>query len=90
MRITNGEALHQVLLQGKERLRGVFFGHVHQSISMYRDGILYTSALSSWSQYHAWPGQVETVRDEGAEPGFNVVSLTHDQTYIRPYRFQVK
>lgn len=90
MRITNGETLHQVLLQAKDRIRGVFFGHVHQDISMYRDGILYTSALSSWGQYYAWPGQVDTVPDKSAQPGFSVVSLTSEQTYIRRWNFQVE
>jgi 3',5'-cyclic-AMP phosphodiesterase len=91
MRITNGEALHETLLLAKNRLRGVFFGHVHQSISMYRDGILYTSGLSSWSQLHGWLGLTETVRDEGAECGFNVVTLTDDgTTYVRRWRFRVE
>ncbi len=91
MRITNGEDVHALLKKAKDRLRGVFFGHVHQNISMYRDGILYTSGLSSWSQFHAAPGQVDTVHDEGAECGFNVVHLTTDgATYIRRYRFRVE
>jgi Icc protein len=89
MRTVNGEAVHQVLLKARNRLRGVFFGHVHQNISMYCDGILYTSALSSWNQFHAWPGQVETIHDEDAEPGFNIVTLTGNQTYIRRCRYRV-
>lgn len=91
MRITNGEDVHNILKKRKDRLRGVFFGHVHQNISMYRDGILYTSALSSWGQFHAAPEQIETIHDEGAECGFNVVHLTADGgTYIRRYRFRVE
>ncbi len=89
MRITNGDAVHRALLPGRHRIRGVFFGHVHQNISMYRDGILYTSVLSSWDQFHAWPGQVDTISDEGADLGFNIVTLTHDQTFIRRCRFRL-
>lgn len=90
MRITNGEDLHRVLLSAKDRLRGIFFGHVHQGVSMYRDGLLYTSGLSSWSQFKAWPGLTDTTHDVGAECGFNVVTITHNQTFIRHWRFRVK
>lgn len=89
MRITNGEDFHAALLPARHRLRGVFFGHVHQNLSMCRDGILYSSVLSSWAQLHAWPGQTETVVDTDAEPGFNLVTLTHNQTYIRHCRYAV-
>jgi Icc protein len=89
MRITNGEDFHRALLPARERLRGVFFGHVHQNLTMYRDGILYNSALSSWNQFHAWPGQEPTVEDLGAEPGYSIVTLTRNQTYIRRCRYHV-
>ncbi|HEX2907369.1 MAG TPA: metallophosphoesterase [Phototrophicaceae bacterium] len=88
-RMTNGEDFHRALLPARARLRGVFFGHVHQNLTMYRDGILYSSVRSSWVQFHAWPGLAETRVDVGSEPGFNVVSVTRDQTYIRHYRFAV-
>lgn len=88
MRITNGEDLHGVLLKARDRLRGVFFGHVHQNIQMLKDGILYTSALSSWCQFHSWPGLEDTI-DDDSEPGFNVVTLTRDQTFIRRWQFRL-
>ncbi|MEZ4667108.1 MAG: metallophosphoesterase [Anaerolineae bacterium] len=88
MRTINGETLHTVLQKSRHRLRGVFFGHVHQNIQMLKDGILYTSALSSWCQFHSWPGLADTVDDTG-EPGFNVISLTRDQTFIRRWQFRV-
>jgi len=88
MRITNGEALHQILLKAKDRLRGVFFGHVHQNIQTYQDGILYTSTSGSWSQLNSWPGSMDTVPDDDT-PGFNVVSMTGNQTFIRRWNFTV-
>lgn len=88
MRITNGEALHEVLLKAKDRLRGVFFGHVHQNIQMLRDGILYTSALSSWNQFSSWPGSSDTIEDDD-NPGFNVVHMTGNQTFIRQWSLRV-
>ena len=87
MRMTNGEELHQALLPARDRLRGVFFGHIHQNQQVLRDGILYSSVLSSWYQIHSWPGQTETTYEPDAEPGFNVVTITHNQTYIRHHRY---
>jgi Icc protein len=89
MAVQNGEDLHRALLPARQRMRGVFFGHVHQNIEMYRDGILYSSVLSSWCQFHAWPGMPDTTPDLHADPGFNHVMITRDQTFIRRYRFRV-
>ncbi|RMF79360.1 MAG: hypothetical protein D6737_11680 [Chloroflexi bacterium] len=89
MGITNGDAVHQALRPARQRLRGVFFGHVHQNLTIVRDGILYSSVLSSWAQLHAWPGMTRTTPDIGAEPGFNVVTITREQTFIRHHRFAV-
>lgn len=86
MRMDNGEAFHQALLPARDRLRGVFFGHVHQNTSTVRDGILYSSVLSSWYQLHTYPGLAAIVSDR-ADPGFAVVTLTRTQTFIRYYRF---
>ena len=87
MRMENGEALHQTLLPARHRLRGVFFGHIHQPSQTLRDSILYSSVLSSWYQIHSWPGQTRTTLEPDAEPGFSVVTVTADQTHIRCHRF---
>ena len=89
MRITNGEAFHQVILQARHRLCGVFHGHIHQNTSTYRDGVLYSSALSSWVQFHSYPGMTKTQGDTDARPGFSVVTLTQETTFIRRYWFDV-
>jgi Icc protein len=88
MRTMNGEDVHRSLLKAHNRLRGVFFGHVHQNINMYSDGILYTSGLSSWNQFHAWPGQAATIPHVDSNPGFNIVTLTHNGTYIRHCQYR--
>ncbi len=87
MRTTNGEAFHAAILPARERIRGVFFGHVHQNLDTLRDGILYSSALSSWTQFMNWPDTTETTTDERAEPGYSVVMVYPNQTYIRRHRF---
>lgn len=83
MSLANGEALHAALYPARERLRGVFFGHIHQNFQVQRDGILYTSVPSPWYQIHSWPEQVKTQLDPDTRPGFNVVTVTATQTVIR-------
>lgn len=86
--LDNGEALHRVLLQARTRLRGVFYGHIHENTATTRDGITYYSALSGWFQTRTWPGQSEPFHDPMVEPGFNVVTLTASDTFVRFYRFR--
>lgn len=87
MGIQNGVMFHDAILPAKHRIRGVFFGHVHQNLDIVKDGILYSSCLSSWAQFQAYPTMTHTTSDAGAEPGFSVVQVTPDQTFIRRYRY---
>ncbi len=89
MKMANGDALHEALKPAKERIRGVFYGHIHQPSQTIRDGILYSSVRSSWYQIHSWPGQTETIVEPDSEPGFNVVTITRDQTHIRYHRYPI-
>lgn len=90
MRMTNGEDFHRALLPAQPRLRGVFHGHVHQGVDIFRDGILYSSVVSSWYQIHSWPGQTDTLGDFDNKPGYNVVTVTPQQTFIRRHHFEVE
>lgn len=84
MMTDNGDDVHAALLPAADRVRGVFFGHVHQNISFHRDGILYSAVNSSWTQFHTLPGQgLETLNDLDADPGFNVVTVTTAGLYIQ-------
>ncbi len=87
MLIQNGESLHQALLPARNRLRGVFHGHVHQSMQTVRDGILYVSVASVFSQFAAWPGDRETRYDPDHDPGYNFVHLLAEQTIIHQHTF---
>ena len=87
MRTANGEQVHAAILPARDRLRGVFFGHLHQNVDVMQDGILYSSVASSWFQLEAYPGLIETTPDRGAELGYSVVTITAQQTFIRRCRF---
>lgn len=89
MRMTNGDDFHKALLPARHRLKGVFSGHVHQHVALYQDGILYSHAPSTWYQIHCWPDQDTTLGDRETGPGFNVVTITAAQTFIRRHTFAV-
>lgn len=90
MRTTNGEAVHQVLATAAPRIRGAFFGHVHQDIEFYRDGVLYTSVRSSWRQFETRPDQdMGTLDTPSADPGYALVTITDTGTIIQRFPFRV-
>jgi Icc protein len=87
MLIMNGEAVHQTLLPARDRLRGVFSGHIHQSVQTWRDGILYVAAGSSLLQLSSWPSDEHVWHLEDEPPAFNFVRLMPQQTMVRQHRF---
>jgi hypothetical protein len=87
MLIQNGRQLHQTLLPARNRLRGVFHGHVHQAMQTIRDGILYVSVASVFAQFAAWPNDLVPHYDPQHDPGYNFVHLLAGQTIIHQHTF---
>jgi Icc protein len=87
MLVLNGQALHEALLPARERLRGVFYGHVHQHMQTMRDGILYVAGASTFAQLSAWPGADEPVAEVEHLPAFSFVQLMPEQTLIQQHTF---
>jgi Icc protein len=84
----NGDVAHSILMKAGHRLRGVFSGHIHQAIDLYEDGILYSFAPGPISQGNLFPGK-DGVRGHQVDPspGFSVVTVTTQRTYIRRYSY---
>jgi Icc protein len=87
MLIANGDDLHRALLPARNRLRGVFYGHVHQHMQTIRDGILYFSVASVFSQFGAWPQDITTFYDLNHPPSYAFVHLTPKQTIVHQHTF---
>lgn len=90
MRITNGDALHELFLNAHRRPLGVFHGHIHQNIEVVRDGIPYSSVASSCFQFQGYIG-LETpfpVEPDGY-PGYSVVTVTDQQLFCRRYAYRI-
>lgn len=92
MRTENGDAFHAIVRQARDRLRGVFFGHIHQNIEALQDGVLYAAAASPWCQFMSYPIPENTmvINELDARPGFSVVTITPERTFIRRHHFSIE
>jgi 3',5'-cyclic AMP phosphodiesterase CpdA len=61
MLVRNGLKLHEILQAHRDRVRGVFFGHIHRPMSVFRDGILYASCGSSTMHFPNWPNAATAI-----------------------------
>ncbi|MEM7333081.1 MAG: metallophosphoesterase [Chloroflexota bacterium] len=85
MLIINGQKMHEMLVPIRERVRGVFYGHIHQNMQTLKDGILYVAAGSTFSQFSAWPDDATTGFDPLHPPAYNFVHLMPKQTIIHQH-----
>lgn len=92
MRIENGEAFHEVVRQARDRLCGVFYGHIHQNIQTIRDGVTYVSSGSSWCQFFSYPDPSNThyIHNFNTLPSFNMVTITDTTTAIIRHSFPLE
>lgn len=85
MLIRNGDALHNKLVPVRERIRGVFSGHVHRGMQIVKDGILYSSVASLVGQFNAWPYDAKPQSDPEHPPCFNFVTIIGNQTIVKEH-----
>lgn len=83
----NGPAFHDIVREAGGRLRGVFHGHVHQHMQTWRDGVLYVSVASAFSQFGAWPGDETNRYDTQHPPAYGFVHMMTEQTIIHQHTF---
>lgn len=88
MMLQNGQSLHEVLLPLRGRLRGVFHGHLHQSLHITRDGIAYSVAPSLLRQFQFWIPPSGEIVNHDAPAAFNWVNCMNQQTVVRPIVLQ--
>ncbi|MFK5923994.1 MAG: metallophosphoesterase [Verrucomicrobiota bacterium] len=86
--LTNGPALHQILKDSspdRYRIRGVFFGHTHRSIQLYREGILYSGVASPAFQFSMTPEDGPPSIDASSPLVFNHITFLPNSTAIKEY-----
>lgn len=87
MRILNADKMHALLSRARNRLRGVFHGHIHRGMQMVKDSVVYTAVPSTVAQLTAWPTDREVGWDDHQPPAFNVISIFPDRTMIQQHTF---
>lgn len=86
--MSNGAEVHAVLRKAVPRLQGVFFGHIHQIVDTVQDGVYYCAVQSPLGQPDLWPAVTPERRtDITPTPGFSVVIVTRERTYVRRYGY---
>lgn len=90
MLLTNGNELHQILLKEKDKIMGVFSGHVHRGIIHYHDGILYSSVGSTFCQFIAWPGQELVLFDRLPVGFYNYVTIDNHSVLIKELAYDFR
>jgi 3',5'-cyclic-AMP phosphodiesterase len=81
------EAFQEAIAPARDRIRGVFFGHVHRSCQVVHDGILYCAPPSACAQIISWPTSDDVAPAFEELPGFNIVTVTDNNTIVRQHTF---
>jgi 3',5'-cyclic AMP phosphodiesterase CpdA len=80
-----GEAFRAALAPARKRIRGVFFGHVHHVHQLWREGIFYCAAPSTFGQLASHPQQAVPQPTPEQPAAFNLVTVADDQVTVRQY-----
>jgi 3',5'-cyclic AMP phosphodiesterase CpdA len=86
--LTNGTALHEILKQSspdRHRIRGVYFGHTHRSIQLYREGILYSGVASPTFQFSMAPDEHPPSIELDSPIVFNHITFLPNSTAIKEH-----
>jgi len=83
MLLDRGPEFLEAVTPARDRIRGVFFGHVHRAFQVVRRGILFSSAPSGFVQFHTWPDQESPTAADTEPAGFSLVTVTAGQTTVR-------
>lgn len=83
--MADGIDLHHTLVQHRDTIRGVFFGHIHRGVQIVREGIHYCSVGSPFMGLNYWPEVSETDVDLASPLPYNFVTLTEESTIVKEH-----
>lgn len=85
MLLQNGTEAHRVLRKHKEKLRAVFYGHVHHPLTQFVDGVLYIAAGSMAFDFETLPMNSKADVAILARPSFNLVTISEDSLVAKVF-----
>jgi len=83
MLLLQGEKLHTLFVKHRDKIRGVFHGHIHRGTVNVRDGIRYQSVGSTSLQFGIMPFQEAPSFENHGRGYFNVVSIDGGGMMVR-------
>lgn len=83
MLLENWRAFQAVIAPARQRIRGVFFGHIHNAYQVWYNGIFHCAAPSTFGQLASYPEQTVPYPTPEQPVAFNVVSVAEDQVTVR-------
>lgn len=89
MLLFEGDRLHQLFAKHKDRINGVFFGHVHRGNTVLKDGIRYCSVASTCLQFGLLPEQEQPTFEDHKRGYFNVVTIDDGKMIVREQSVQL-
>lgn len=85
MLIRNGDAFHELLRPHRQRVRGVFFGHIHSPTCTLRDGIVYASCGSSAVHLPNWPTADAAIPSSEPVAFVQYIQITQTGVSLKPH-----
>jgi 3',5'-cyclic AMP phosphodiesterase CpdA len=87
MVIENHTQLFEILKPFKDKIRGLFFGHVHRASCAVVDGIFCATPPSASLAFFPWTRSGAFEPDPDTHTGYNIVTLTHHGVSLTQYNF---
>jgi len=89
--VRNGLEFHRSLAtKAGSQLRGIFTGHLHRGLSLYRDGVLQSGVSSPVCEFSAAPDDASCDFLESAALPFHHLSFTEEATMVKMYSLPVR
>lgn len=83
MLLLEGEKLHKLFSKYRERIRGVFHGHIHSGTINVRDGMRYQSVGSTALQFGLMPYQEAPSYEDHGRGYFNIVTIDGGRMIVK-------
>jgi 3',5'-cyclic AMP phosphodiesterase CpdA len=85
MLLFEGDRLHSLFKEHRDKVLGVFFGHVHRGLQVVNDGVFYSSVGSSYMQFQSYPSKEDVIFESTGRSYFNYVTIQDHQMIIKEY-----
>ncbi|GIW77280.1 MAG: hypothetical protein KatS3mg104_2343 [Phycisphaerae bacterium] len=89
MFIDNASELLETIRPARSRIRGIFTGHVHGLFITQVHGLMVCAGQSAFGPLQSYPHTDEVTVDHEQDVMFNLVTVTAEQTIIRPRTYSL-